>query len=215
MDIYWRRTHQCHVVPFVWGALTIGTLNCHGRCREYQRAGRFVCGTVCRVIRDVVAADLPLIWAINNENVPAVGEESHDALARIVDQSVTALVAEVDDTLAGFCLVVPPGTDYDSPNYRYFCDRYDDFIYLDRVAITVGHRGKGLGAALYREVERRASAQWFTLEVNVVPPNEGSMRFHLREGFREVEQRETRPGKIVSLMVKELAGAAVTVPTHD
>jgi hypothetical protein len=30
------------------------------------------------------------------------------------------------------------------------------------------------------------------------------MRFHLREGFREVDQLETRPGKIVSLMVKEL-----------
>lgn len=156
------------------------------------------------MIRELVAADLPIIWTINQENVPAVGEETRDALARIVEQSVTALVAEVDGALAGFCLVVPPGTDYDSPNYRYFCDRYDDFIYLDRVAITAAHQGKGLGAALYREVERRARARWFTLEVNVVPPNEGSMRFHLREGFREVDQLETRPGKIVSLMVKEL-----------
>lgn len=162
------------------------------------------CCTVCRVIRELIAADLPAIWAINQENVPAVGEESPDSLAQIVDESVSALAVEVDSMLAGFCLVVPPGANYDSPNYRYFCDRYDDFIYLDRVALSAAHQGKGLGAALYREVERRARARWFTLEVNVVPPNEGSMRFHLREGFREVDQLETRPGKIVSLMIKEL-----------
>jgi len=30
------------------------------------------------------------------------------------------------------------------------------------------------------------------------------MRFHRREGFTEVEQQETRPGKIVSLMIKPL-----------
>jgi len=40
--------------------------------------------------------------------------------------------------------------------------------------------------------------------VNVQPPNEGSLRFHAREGFVEVAQLETRPGKIVSLMAKKL-----------
>ena len=51
---------------------------------------------------------------------------------------------------------------------------------------------------------RRTTAEWFTLEVNVKPLNEGSLRFHAREGFVEVSQLETRPGKIVSLMVKRL-----------
>jgi predicted GNAT superfamily acetyltransferase len=103
-------------------------------------------------------------------------------------------------------LVIPPGTLYDSPNYQYFCDRYHDFIYVDRVAITAMHQGKGFGAALYREVENRSTAPLFTLEVNVVPPNEGSLRFHRREGFVEVDRLETRPGKVVSLMVKNLVG---------
>jgi predicted GNAT superfamily acetyltransferase len=68
------------------------------------------------------------------------------------------------------------------------------------------HQGKGFGAALYREVENRSTAPLFTLEVNVVPPNEGSLRFHRREGFVEVDRLETRPGKVVSLMVKNLVG---------
>ena len=159
------------------------------------------------MIRDYVTSDLPAIWRINQENVPAVGEETLDALGVIADASSVALVVEVGAVVAGFCLVLPPGTDYDSPNYRYFCDRYEDFIYLDRVAISAAHRGRGLGAAMYREVERRMPGKWFTLEVNVVPPNEGSMRFHLREGFTELDRLETRPGKVVSLMAKDLGGS--------
>ncbi|MFN5604141.1 MAG: GNAT family N-acetyltransferase, partial [Actinomycetes bacterium] len=78
------------------------------------------------------------------------------------------------------------------------------FVYLDRVAITADSQGRGVGPMLYREVERRTTAPWFALEVNVQPPNEGSLRFHAREGFVEVDQLETRPGKIVSLMMKPL-----------
>ena len=35
----------------------------------------------------------------------------------------------------------------------------DDFIYLDRVAVTAAWQGKGIGADLYREVESRSTAE--------------------------------------------------------
>jgi predicted GNAT superfamily acetyltransferase len=100
--------------------------------------------------------------------------------------------------------VLPPKADYGSLNYAWFGERYDDFAYLDRVAVAQAHRNKGIGGLLYREVERRATARWFTLEVNVRPMNEGSLRFHARLGFVEVGQRETDYGTRVSLMAKEL-----------
>jgi predicted GNAT superfamily acetyltransferase len=156
------------------------------------------------MFRALVDTDLDDVWEINQENVPAVGEELIESLAEIVATSEIALGVVDDDRLVGFCLVLPPGTPYDSPNYRYFADRYRDFAYLDRVAFRASHQGKGLGSALYQELEQRLERPILTLEVNVVPPNEGSMRFHLRSGFVELEQRETRPGKWVSLMVKEL-----------
>lgn len=157
------------------------------------------------VFRDLRDSDLVVIHTINALNVPAVGEESLESLQSIMELSEIALGVIEDESLVGFALVLPPDTPYDSPNYRFFRERFDDFAYLDRVAFLPSHQGKGLGASLYREIERRLSRQMLTLEVNVVPPNEGSMRFHLREGFGEVEQRETRPGKIVSLMVKHLS----------
>jgi predicted GNAT superfamily acetyltransferase len=161
------------------------------------------------MIREFVESDLSSIWRINQENVPAVGESSELELEAIAQMSALALVVECEGEVAGFCFVLPPATEYDSPNYQYFCDRYEDFIYLDRVAFAAQYQGRGFGAALYREVERRTSAGAFTLEVNVLPPNERSMRFHLREGFIEVDQLETRPGKIVSLMVKKLSSGTV------
>lgn len=157
------------------------------------------------VIRDMTIDDLDVVFAINEENVPAVGQETFDDLRAIFDVSSINLVAESDGRVRGFCMVMPPGVNYASPNYLYFCDRHEDFVYLDRVAITADSRGRGMGPMLYREVERRANATWFALEVNVEPPNEGSMRFHAREGFVEVDQLETRPGKIVSLMMKRLS----------
>jgi len=152
----------------------------------------------------MVHGDLGEAWRINQANVPAVGDETMTSFREIFEVSSVSLVVETDSQIAGFCMVLPPGTTYDSPNYLYFCDRFTSFAYLDRVAFDEGHRGKGFGVALYREVESRLDVDHLTLEVNVKPRNEGSLRFHAREGFVEVDQMETRPGKVVSLMAKRL-----------
>lgn len=152
----------------------------------------------------MASADLGEAWRINQANVPAVGDETMTSFREIFEVSSVSLVVEVSLEIAGFCMVLPPGTTYDSPNYLYFCERYESFAYLDRVAFESGFQGKGLGAALYREVESNLDVDLLTLEVNVKPLNEGSLRFHAREGFVEVDQMETRPGKVVSLMTKRL-----------
>ena len=158
------------------------------------------------IIRAMTASDIEAVWTINQENVPAVGEETLEDLAKVHEQCAIALVAEVTGTIAGFCMVLLPDADYGSPNFKFFCDRLEDFIYLDRVAVTSDFQGKGIGAALYSEVEKISDATWFALEVNTKPRNEGSLRFHAREGFVQMEELETRPGKTVSLMVKKLKG---------
>jgi predicted GNAT superfamily acetyltransferase len=151
--------------------------------------------------------DLPRLVAINAAEVPAVGPIGVDGLEHLVRESVVALVVtahEGDDEPAGFCVVLGPSADYGSVNYRWFRDRYDDFVYLDRVAIEPAAQGRGLGRALYDEVERRVDAEWFTLEVNLRPRNDASLAFHDRLGFVEVGQQETPYGSLVSLMAKRL-----------
>ncbi len=155
-------------------------------------------------IRDLRPNDLEAAAAINNANTPAVGEASAEHLAHLLSESVFALGAVAADELAGFCIVLGPGADYSSVNYRWFDERYDDFVYLDRVAVAASARNAGVGTALYAEVERRAEAPWFLLEVNLRPRNDGSLRFHHRLGFTEVGQQETDYGILVSLLAKPL-----------
>lgn len=162
------------------------------------------------ILREYRAADLPTIHAINEAAYPAVGTETIEDLGHIADESLIALVAEVDDAIAGFCLVLAPGADYDSMNYRWFSERYDDFVYLDRVALVPAVHRRGIGRAMYAEVERlaaerRPSAHDFTLEVNLRPRNDQSLAFHARLGFVEVGQQETDYGALVSLMAKPLS----------
>ena len=149
-------------------------------------------------------ADLAAVVAINEAGAPGVHPEPPDQLAAILRDSCIALVADIEGVVAGFCQVLPPGTGYRSVNYAWLGAHYDDFVYLDRVTDAPEHRGAGIGSQLYAEVERRTEATWFTLEVNLRPRNEGSLRFHARHGFVEVGQQETDYGARVSLMAKRL-----------
>ena len=162
-------------------------------------------------LRDYRPADIAAVHAINQAEVPAVGDETVDALARIGELSTIALVAEEPDSgvVGGFCMVLEPGTEYGSGNYLWFGERYDRFVYLDRVAIAPAFRRQGLGRRFYAEVERLAAercpdAEQFTLEVNLRPRNDTSLAFHAALGFVELGQRETGYGTLVSLMAKPL-----------
>jgi hypothetical protein len=156
------------------------------------------------ILRDITPADLSAIHAINEAGTPGVHSEPLEVLAAIARECSIPLVVEIDAAVAAFCFVLPPRASYKSVNYAWFSARYDDFIYLDRVAVAPEHRGRGLGSRLYDEVERRAGAPLFTLEVNLRPRNDGSLRFHERRGFVEVGQQETNYGALVSLMAKTL-----------
>lgn len=168
------------------------------------------------LIRDLSADDLADVHAINEAEAPAVGSVTLEGLQTVVDHSTIALVATTDGeadhpvgTIAGFCLVIPPGTAYGSGNYGWFAERYDDFVYLDRIAISPAFQGRGIGRLLYAEVERVAAerhptATDFLLEVNLRPRNDGSLAFHDRLGFAQVAERETDYGVLVSMMSKPL-----------
>lgn len=160
------------------------------------------------------ALDLDRVLEMNNAAVPAVGALDRERLMHLVGQSVIALsVVATDGPLegmaVGFCLVLAPGADYMSVNYRWFSERYDEFVYLDRVVVDERVRSGGIGAALYGRVDEQArletTARWFCLEVNLEPRNDGSLRFHDRLGFVEVGRQTTDYGAVVSMQTRAIA----------
>lgn len=153
---------------------------------------------------------LDQVLAINNDNAPAVGELTANDLEFLVEHSLYSLViTDISDAeVSAFCLTFAKGVPYASPNYRWFSDRYDNFVYLDRIAVASQRQNRGYGAALYGAVEQLMAVEGtttlLTCEVNLQPPNPGSLRFHRRLGFGEVGQQESKPGLIVSLLAKHI-----------
>jgi predicted GNAT superfamily acetyltransferase len=157
-------------------------------------------------IRDFVANDLDAVWEMNEAAVDAVSSVSREQMSALVSMSRDVLVVEDGAELVGFCNTFDTGAGYNSVNYRWFSERYDAFVYLDRIVVADSHRNRGLGARLYEEVERRMIATGgpylLTCEVNFDPPNEGSLRFHRRIGFGAVGHQESKPGLVVEMLAK-------------
>jgi predicted GNAT superfamily acetyltransferase len=115
-------------------------------------------------------------------------------------------VVDVDGEFGGFVITFAPGAPYDSENYLWFAERYEDrFYYLDRIVLSDLFRRQRLGSFVYDEVEHVAAKyDRLTLEVNLEPRNDASLAFHLGRGFTEVG-RLGDDTHLVSLMAKELA----------
>lgn len=156
-------------------------------------------------VRELRSEDLGRVLALNQANTPEVGSIDAERLEYLFGECAIALAATAGSEVLGFALVLPPGSTYDSVNYRWFADRGADIMYLDRVAIDAEHRGRGLGRALYTSVFDRIVAEHpdmtrLGLEVNIEPPNPASMAFHRRLGFTQVGRQKTPYGAVVSLM---------------
>ena len=165
-------------------------------------------------IRTAGRGDYGVVLELNDAALPHVSSLTEAELIALAGECFSFRVAVVDGAVAGFLNALGPGKDYRSLNYRWFCDRYASFVYIDRIVVAPQCNGMGIGRALYADLERAARAYAapgvapiLTCEVNLEPPNPGSMAFHKKLGFAEVGQLVADEGKLVSLMVKELGGA--------
>ena len=139
-------------------------------------------------IRNLTQAGVGAMWAINEEGLPGTGQVSPAELTALLDLASFAVGAFQDNSMLGFVICLPPRTTYGSLNYAWFNQRYDAFLYVDRIAVATDHRNRGVGSALYSQVIAEANEQAVPVaaEVNLVPPNPGSVRFHHRFNFVEV-----------------------------
>ena len=156
------------------------------------------------------ASHLDDVFELNQGNVPAVGEVSRDWFEQMLDtEGVQFRVKLVDNHVAGFYVAMRPGLNYKSLNYLWFCNRFDDFVYLDRIVVHSQCFRQGIGRDLYTFLrnENQSWASRITCEVNVKPLNQASLDFHSRLGFQEVGQQDTERGKKrVSLLSWLLTG---------
>jgi predicted GNAT superfamily acetyltransferase len=152
-------------------------------------------------LRTLTEDDLEGVREINNAGYPAVPLATLDEIRALYELSSYRMAALTDGgDLAGFALAMNPGADYDSENYVFFEGRFDNYLYIDRIVLADSARGLGFGSMLYQDLFDFARSQGrtaVTCEVNLEPPNPGSLRFHRRFGFEDVDTQATKGGNVV------------------
>ncbi|MGL4325462.1 MAG: GNAT family N-acetyltransferase [Beijerinckiaceae bacterium] len=107
----------------------------------------------------------------------------------------------------GFVIAMDNTCHYVNPNFAWFAERYDRFVYVDRVVVAEHSRGRGIARALYGDVLQFAQSRGAAIvgcEVNSDPPNPGSDAFHAALGFAEAGQALLQNGKTVRYLVRRV-----------
>jgi predicted GNAT superfamily acetyltransferase len=153
-------------------------------------------------LRELALHDVASMWSINEQGLPGTGQVSKQALADLLDHSTLALGVFRGQELLGFVICLPPGTNYGSLNYAWFNQRFDAFLYVDRIAVAQQHRDQGIGSMLYEQVIASSEEHGVPVvaEVNSTPPNPGSMRFHERFRFKEVGELHHQDKSVMMLL---------------
>ena len=156
-------------------------------------------------IKPACVADYASVLALNESVLPHVNSIGVAELTALAEQAFAFDLVWSEHIVAGFMLTLPEGANYQSLNYRWFSERYPQFLYVDRIVVSDAFVRQGVGALLYDRLEKLApeTSPMLACEVNLRPANPGSLAFHKRVGFHEVGQQETGNGeKRVSLMIK-------------
>lgn len=152
--------------------------------------------------------DLPAVLKLNTAALPHVSEVKLSDMERFLEQADPFLVIEEGEELAGFMIVLQNGLDYKSLNYKFFCNNYTDFDYVDRIVIAETFRGRKFGKTLYEHLFTHSDKKMITCEVNLLPPNPDSIAFHKSLGFKQVAEMKSENGaKSVSMMIKKIVNS--------
>lgn len=163
------------------------------------------------ILRSATPSDFAAVLALNRESEHFLSPLSAEGLQRLHDQAELHQVMGDGARVVAFLLALREGKGYDSPNYRWFQERYSQFLYVDRVVVSGSRQSSGLGRTLYESVfahATRTKVPVVACEYDVEPPNPRSERFHRRFGFVEVGRQVVAGGrKQVSLQAVRLGGS--------
>jgi len=151
--------------------------------------------------------DFAVIESLNNSVVNLTSPMDAERIQQLHAMSSYHRVIVQDSQLMAFLLVLGPDCDYNSVNYQWFDQHYDNFAYIDRIVVRDGSRGRGLGTLLYENLFAWAISQQIgniVCEYNVEPLNEASQKFHDVLGFQEVSLERIGQAKRASMQLRVL-----------
>ena len=137
--------------------------------------------------------ELNVLYSLNQQNTPEVGGlESINDLSKLIKMSAINFYVLEGNKIIGFVICFRENSEYKSPNYKYFKNKEDKFLYIDRVVIKSHYRRMGLGTRAYKYLDETAAKDSLPIccEVNSIPLNQISLNFHAKNGFIKVGERD-------------------------
>ena len=147
--------------------------------------------------------ELNVLYSLNQQNTPEVGGlESINDLSKLIKMSAINFYVLEGNKIIGFAICFRENSEYKSPNYKYFKNKEDKFLYIDRVVIKSHYRRMGLGTRVYKYIDEVAAKESLPIccEVNSIPLNQISLNFHTKNGFREVGERDFKEHSVKYLI---------------
>jgi uncharacterized protein len=129
--------------------------------------------------------DLTAMVELNNASAVETSLLDADAMQALITSAFYIRIAGQCDAV---CIALDQNARYQSPNFAWFRDRLERFVYIDRVIVAPQARRTGIARSLYRDLSLAAKHAGHTVlccEVNVSPPNPSSDQFHASFGFVE------------------------------
>ncbi len=143
--------------------------------------------------------------ALNNAYATELSFQTPAQFARLVEE---AFYARWHRAANGFLIAFDESAAYDGAHFIWFRERFELFVYVDRLVIDPACRRRGFASSLYRDLFDAALASGRPLvccEVNQSPPNIPSDRFHDRFGFVDAGTGASPDGaKTVRYLVRDL-----------
>jgi predicted GNAT superfamily acetyltransferase len=158
-------------------------------------------------IRDIRSSDFQEVLRINAKSSPGVSQLTASAVERLTTDATLTWIAVAEPGIVGYLIGFMWSAIYDGEEFTWFKERGWDFVYIDQVALTPSYRGRGIGRMMYSELERWGAHQLcrsLNCEVNLDPPNPGSLAFHRSYGFIEIGRMRTSDGRHVALLQKQV-----------
>lgn len=157
------------------------------------------------ITRALVADDAAALLQLNASCKPHVARIDRAELERLLGLGAAVLIADGAGAVAGYLFAFPDAAPYDGEEFRYFQRHLArPFLYVDQVAVSPSFRLRGVARLLYEAVaadSRFPASARMCCEVNIDPPNPGSMEFHQRLGFERVADLGVSDGRVVALLV--------------
>jgi predicted GNAT superfamily acetyltransferase len=146
-------------------------------------------------IDDRSLLDKAAVLSLNNIHAKETSALDGTSLAELLEMSFYARGIDRGET--AFLIALDQDAPYRNPNFSWFKESRETFVYIDRIIVAASARGQGTARTLYNDLfvaARQVGHDRVVCEVNIEPPNPISKAFHLAMGFKEVGQASIHGG---------------------